>query len=240
MNTANFIKILVDDEICNPYLDVFLKYMEPAKEPFLRSFWEPIGYGDNISIDTIKKNFKIVAGGTHARERVNSLINARYARSHLVKTFAFAVPSANAIKAIRELDTPIVEIGAGGGYWASLLRQVGVTVIAVDKEPWEATWTPVVLGNHQTALDIACGLPNPALFMCWPPYGAEWPERALKHWRGDTLIHVGEHFGCTARDGFYARLPVEIDEEKHGWTLTREISIPQWYGARDYMSIYKR
>jgi uncharacterized protein (DUF2164 family) len=48
---------------------------------------------------------------------------------------AFAVPNEAAIKAIQNLQKPIVYMGAGSGYWAAILRLYGVTVVAYDLHP---------------------------------------------------------------------------------------------------------
>src|SRR5579883_3024053 len=58
------------------------------------------------------------------------------ARDVLVKKYSWAVPTEEALKTIAKC-APIVEIGAGSGYWASLLRARGVAVTAYDANPME-------------------------------------------------------------------------------------------------------
>ena len=55
-------------------------------------------------------------------------------RDWLARLYAFAVPNT---AALAELSThaPIVEIGAGTGYWASQLKNMGVDVVAYDVKP---------------------------------------------------------------------------------------------------------
>ena len=60
-------------------------------------------------------------------------------RDELVKKYAWAVPTEASIEAIAALG-PIVEVGAGTGYWAWLLRQVGATVEAYDVAPGDNHW----------------------------------------------------------------------------------------------------
>lgn len=48
--------------------------------------------------------------------------------------YAFAVPNERALQVIAYYS-PVVEVGAGTGYWAGLLRKRGVEVIAVDIAP---------------------------------------------------------------------------------------------------------
>ncbi len=64
--------------------------------------------------------------------------NVRY---DLIKKYAFAVPTIDTIKIIQELS-PIIEIGAGNGYWAYILNQVKVDIIATDKYPPDETALP--------------------------------------------------------------------------------------------------
>lgn len=48
--------------------------------------------------------------------------------------YAFAAPNSRALQALAELS-PILEVGAGVGYWALLLKQAGVSVLATDELP---------------------------------------------------------------------------------------------------------
>ena len=52
----------------------------------------------------------------------------------LRRTISHAIPSAAALKALAKLG-PIVEMGSGSGYWAAMLRERGVDVLAYDAEP---------------------------------------------------------------------------------------------------------
>ena len=47
---------------------------------------------------------------------------------------SFGIPSAAALEAIAR-HGPIIEVGAGTGYWAGLLQAMGVDIIAFDAEP---------------------------------------------------------------------------------------------------------
>src|SRR5262245_34518575 len=78
-------------------------------------------------------------------------------RGECIKVFGFAVPNAEAIAAIAALS-PIVEIGAGTGYWAWMLRNAGVDVIAYDKQP-VVTGGTNPFGFQTRWTDIAPGMP---------------------------------------------------------------------------------
>lgn len=50
----------------------------------------------------------------------------------LSQQFAFAVPTEEVLEIVASLGKPVVEVGAGTGYWSWLLRNRGVDVIAYD------------------------------------------------------------------------------------------------------------
>jgi hypothetical protein len=55
-------------------------------------------------------------------------------RDWLARLYAFAVPNQACLEELAK-HTPIVEMGAGTGYWASQLKNMGVDVIAYDIKP---------------------------------------------------------------------------------------------------------
>lgn len=107
--------------------------------------------------------------------------------------------------AAREFLGPLVEIGAGTGYWASKLRAAGVDVIAFDQAPPDGdapnryhapspTWTAVLAGD-QTVLAAHS---NRALFVCWPPLFSSLGD-CLSHYTGNTVARIGDDGHRTAR-----------------------------------------
>lgn len=98
------------------------------------------------------------------------LFSSFEARERLVKRYAWAVPTEEAVRVIAS-HGPVVEIGAGTGYWASLLRQVGTDVVAYDRSPHDNHWC---VGTHSLVEvggpEKASEHPDRTLFLCWPPY----------------------------------------------------------------------
>ncbi len=129
--------------------------------------------------------------------------------------FSFAVPSAVALETLAEF-APVVEIGAGSGYWAGLLRERAVDVVALDARPPSAQGQPGAIDVSSnrffasTFTHVAAGEPadlarhpDRTLFLCWPHSAAEeagraWDAECLEHYRGNTVIYVGESAGRTA------------------------------------------
>ena len=75
--------------------------------------------------------------------------------------YAWAIPDERALR-ICEAFSPIVEIGAGAGYWARLLRDRGVDVAAYDKSVGDEAraagvearpWTEVRRGGAEALKD---------------------------------------------------------------------------------------
>ncbi|CAM9339292.1 unnamed protein product, partial [Phaeothamnion confervicola] len=142
----------------------------------------------------------------------------------LVRRYAWAIPDERAIQAAAEFS-PIVEIGAGGGYWASLLRARGADVKAYDLEPSRARekgkgkakkrkserkeegedeeivfWTEVLEGGPPVLEED--GNAERALLLCYPDFDGSTNDndepmslQCLQRSETDVVIHVGELFG---------------------------------------------
>lgn len=168
-------------------------------------------------------------------------------RKTLVSQYSWAIPSNDAIfwLADKLAGQEVIELGAGNGYWAFLLEQVGIPVMAYDKAlAWKGdknvwidadtkVWHPVVRGNARVL-----SWPrnrDKALFLCWPPYNGDLAIRALRRYQGDTLVYCGEHEGgCCGDDRFFALLEKDWEEvacfDDH----------VQWGGMHDYLWVYRR
>lgn len=165
------------------------------------------------------------------------------ARRELCRDYAWAIPTPEAVDAIAALG-PIVEIGAGAGYWAMMLRLLGCVVHAYDSHPpygedgpdanhyhkGAVCWSPVRKGGPEMVAEH----PDSTLFLCWPPYNEPMAAEALALYTGDRVVYIGEgDGGCTADDAFHEALGLGFVEE-------REIEIPQWCGIHDTLRIFKR
>jgi len=142
--------------------------------------------------------------------------NLRY---ELIKKYAFAVPTFEVLSIINELS-PIIEIGAGNGYWAFMLNQLGCDILAYDKYPpdetvfpfsdfainlwFEEQWYQVEKGDATQAGNF----PNRALFLCWPEPHSAMAYEALHSYSkagGHTVIFIGDMIAC-ADSRFYDML----------------------------------
>lgn len=165
-------------------------------------------------------------------------------RGNLIPQYAFAIPDLKALKLIAKYSPDgVLEIGAGSGYWASLLTKLGCDVIAYDSRDrkynhdyqtptrFESLFFDIIEKDGITAIKTESH--KRTLMFVWPDYATDWPFKVLKAYKGNTVIYVGEQGGCTADEDF------EKELEKH-WNLVDSYSIPQWDGLHDAMFIYRR
>jgi len=133
-------------------------------------------------------------------------------REKLVKIYAWAITDPKAIAEIVKTtkDIGIVEIGAGKGYWASLLANCGVNIVAYDIDNKnDANYYPVNSIGHYYPIDnperkIISLHQEKALFLCWPPYDTPMAYNCVSEYNGNTLIYIGEDMGgCNADDSFF-------------------------------------
>jgi hypothetical protein len=131
-------------------------------------------------------------------------VDAEDALLMLAQRYAYVFPSDSALGMLAGLG-PLVEIGAGTGYWAYRLRSIGVDIVAFDQAPLDGEranryhppmqpWTHVEQGD-QTVLSRHA---HRGLFVCWPPLVSSLGD-CLTYYCGDTVAYIGDG-GCrTAR-----------------------------------------
>jgi hypothetical protein len=121
----------------------------------------------------------------------------------LSQQYSYVFPEPEVLALLATLG-PIIEIGAGTGYWAAKLRSLGVDIIAFDQAPPDTdlvnryhaktpTWTEVARGDHTVLPDY----PHRALFLCWPPLFSALGE-CLSCYPGDTVARIGDDGHRTA------------------------------------------
>jgi hypothetical protein len=162
-------------------------------------------------------------------------------RDAAVREWAWAVPTPEAIAAIAAWS-PILEVGAGTGYWARLLAEAGADVVATDsgRTPGAGRWWPV---ERVDAVSSVRRWPGRALLMVWPSWGESWAAEALAAYAGDRFLYVGEprlverggsvEEGATGDARFHALLG-------EGWLAERVVPVKVWPLLRDRLVVYAR
>lgn len=150
-------------------------------------------------------------------------------RKKLIWAYSWAVPSTEAVRALAELG-PIVELGAGTGYWAWLIGQAGAAVRAMDQAPDSPPrWVPIHPGGPT---DLAAAS-EPTLLLCWPPLDEPMAAEALAAFPGMRLAYIGEWRGRTGDAVFH-------DTIERDWIHERTIALPSWPGFKDELRVYSR
>lgn len=224
-------------DILNPYWDAVAQVPADEITGQYEKRWVPSGYPPMSFLDNIR-------GTPDASEQIKDWYIKR-GRSGLVQKYAWAIPNpAVLVWMIEALDgRPVVEMGAGTGYWAWLLEQLGVDIVAYDAHP------PLqgenhyhcrdgVAGNQYVEIkiggpDVLTNMGNHALFLSWPPYDTDMGAECLAAYPGDMLIEIGEgEWGCTANDAFYQALA--------DWQEVDSGPLVQWSGLHDRITLWRR
>lgn len=183
-------------------------------------------------------------------------------RPKLVAEYSWAIPNEAALQTIGE-GGPILEIGAGNGYWAWELQQRGVDVVAFDPEPYEEgqfvvlgeRWSKRPDGSTVLALvdegarvyrrkwaEVLKGDHNIVtaeeyrdrnLLICWPTWGGEWATQAVESCYAETVYMVGELGGCTGDE----RLVYALAKD---FKLVKTVEIPTYWMVHDVLTVWQR
>src|ERR1043166_8311584 len=169
------------------------------------------------------------------------LLDLEERRRELASLFSWAIPNEAALEA-RARHAPLVEGGAGAGYWLALLRARGVDAIGYDHaRPARGNAYHPGSRGALTRVDLlksAAGArrhPQRALLLCWPPYDDDAASYdVLRAYGGDVVIHVGERDeGATGSVRFHRELAVN-------WSLIEEVELPHWPRLQDRLMVYRR
>lgn len=188
---------------------------------------------------------RVVNGG-----RSNGSARLGYAQTILQSAYAYAIPSPQTVAWAAEFcaGSPVVELGAGRGYWAARLAGAGLAVDAYDVEPPDETANPS-FPNSAGQQDIwyrVGGIDDRrsdggdhVLFLCWPPgWGNAMASQALADFErsgGTRLIFIGEpKGGKTGDDAFFDTLATS-------WELTaQDADFVSWWNLEDVAQGWSR
>lgn len=159
-------------------------------------------------------------------------------RDKYVAEYSWSIPTAEAVEAIVELG-PVVEGGAGTGYWASLIASAGGDIVAYDAKPPSAgengyrhtkEYFPIKPGGPEKMSEHK----NRTLLLCWPPYCSSMGFEHIVAHGGKALVLIGEGAGgCCGDDKMFNYINNNYNHKK-------SIYIPQWHGIHDSVEIFSR
>lgn len=206
------------------------------------------------NVNTTNPYWDIVAPAVSEREGRRLVDGGRpagsarlaYAQMLLQAAYAYAIPSPETIDWVSAFcdDRPVLELGAGRGYWAAQLARSGLVVEAYDSEPPDQVdnvsfpraagqrdvWYPV--GSAGSPVECTAGRAGHVLLLCWPPgWGSTMATEALAAFEqvgGDRLIFIGEPRGGMNATGSF------FDSLTEGWTLESEDDrFVRWWNLSD-------
>lgn len=176
----------------------------------------------------------------------NALPDFEYVRTEFLRRDVYTkicgrcVPTKETIDVLSEfIDTQtVLSIGAGLGLIERLLKDRGHNVVATDLYDPKFCDTEGDAYMEVEELEAAAAVkkyPTDILLIVWPPYDDPMAYNALKEFRGDVVIYIGESYGgCTADEEFHQLLDVEFEE------ASIDVPLKQWWGIHDCVFIYKR
>lgn len=158
------------------------------------------------------------------------------------KEYSLSILDHETINYLKRYD-PIIQIGANNGYLAYLLEQMGIEVMAFDKNPPEKQWSVVKVGTDRHVKYY----PHHNLLLSWPSPHHEMAFHAIKNFKESAkaryFIYLGEYRNIdgslpkrkytTATEKFFNYL------EKH-FHKVAEKSLPNWKITKTKLYVYKK
>ncbi len=185
-------------------------------------------------------------------------------RTCLCTYLAWAVPNDRALEALRDLKQPILEIGAGTGYWAWLLTNCGVDIVAYDAadshDGHKHRFRHALVkdgGVEQASSEEHRGR---ALMLCWPDIVGDsafddadrgtFGFDTLRAYAGDTVVYVGElgpgvvraakGWGDPFPPGGSSSSSAFQKELLAAFELVQRVELPNWPPYNSHLTIWKR
>jgi hypothetical protein len=193
--------------------------------------WNPVNFDESL-----QKFYGHIVDGPNAVRFIQTLKR----RNAYCDKYAWAIPNQEAIDTLVE-HSPLVEVGAGRGYWAALAAAAGADVLAFDPNPPErdginswhrqpgGTFFPVGRANFE----VVSRHPDRTLFLCWPPFKSDVALNTLRGYKGKTVIYVGDEGRDAGTPQFRAELAAYF-------TCARVVEIPRWPGVDDRLEVWRR
>ncbi|KAL9011342.1 MAG: hypothetical protein Q9173_003800 [Seirophora scorigena] len=161
--------------------------------------------------------------------------------------FGCVCPSYESLEVIRRSANQggrrVLDLGSGNGYWAYMLRRLGVQVDAVDnlQSKFRSLWIDdTVVEEGEKYLRSRQGATDAVLLLVYPIVGAGFTARVLDAYQGDTICVVGTQ----NRNGYTAFRDKVVDEyvaaEKPDFTKEVQMPLPSFAGKDEALFVFER
>ncbi len=202
----------------------FWKLVEPHAKP------EPIFGG--LTVD-------LLAGWRDEAGNLSYNQPNKVDRFELASRYSWTITDPATVDFIVEHAAPrVIDPLAGSGWWAKLLTERGLDVLASDLEPGASKWhshgvvTPVLTLDAREA--VAAHGRDRTLLLSWPPYVDDLGANVVAAYGGNRIIYIGEgEGGCCGDDAMFAAFDT-------CWVEVAGIRPVQWFGMHDYVTVYER
>ncbi|MER7167262.1 hypothetical protein ABT336_14480 [Micromonospora sp. NPDC000207] len=164
-------------------------------------------------------------------------------RTALTDRYAWTITDPATVAFVAEhLNGLAIDPLAGTGYWAYLLGQAGVEVVASDHQPPNETTnhyhhagvTHTRVKQDDAIKAVARRCAGWSLFLAWPPYDEPTGTNIIRAYEGDRIVYVGEGYGgCCGDDAMFELLGSE-------WVQVAEHRPVQFAGIHDFVTVYDR
>lgn len=156
------------------------------------------------------------------------------------RQYCYTVTDPDTVAFVAEhLGARAVDPMAGSGYWAYVLRQAGVDVVACDAVPppspdniWhydaQQQWVPVKQGN---AIDTLAAAGSRSWLLSWPPGGVNMAP-VVKSFSGDRVVYLGEGPDTCGN-------ALEVLDSS-GWRVVASHDPVKWFGLKDFAVVFER
>jgi hypothetical protein len=140
------------------------------------------------------------------------------------------------VAALRAI-APLVEVGAGTGYWSALLQAAAVDVVATDPTAAGDVGYGFEGGRHGRVQPLSAGqaimaYPDRAVFCSWPTQGEAWALGAAFQMGAGQRMALIEG-STTGSRGLRRYLATRFE-------LISDIDIPRFPGCDDRLRIYRK
>lgn len=159
--------------------------------------------------------------------------------------FGCLCPSFESLETIKQLAAGrlVMDIGSGNGYWAYMLRRMGLTVDAVDNgdSRWRTVWIGDTLHvDGKKYLETKQGAKEAVLLLVYPQVTTSFTVSVLKAYQGDTICVAGTQNS----NGFTAFADRTIDryvsEELKEFEKLIQTPLPSFAGKDEALFVFQR
>lgn len=153
-------------------------------------------------------------------------------RSKAIKEFGFAIPCRELLDVLKQ-HQPIIEIGAGSGYFTTLMRKHGVEVLGTDPGIGSFGFSFGCHDNQQLVMQGKTAIRRyrgRTVFCSWPTLDHTWFRQAMRAMRIGQKLIVIEEDSCAEQSTW--------DYREATFKPLADVPLPAWNHMNDRASVW--